>query len=414
MRLVDAPREKEVEMISFAELLTTPPERIYDTYAALRDAGDGVFIDPPTGYGFVMRHADLDRIFRDVKTYSNDVYWKTPLPIYDPTNPVHCRAVSYVERFLLFFDAPAHTRLRALTAHAFTAQAVANMRSAIEAATDEILGQFEQGQEVDFATEVAVKLPAWAMASIMGIPKEDRDQFTAWTNPMSQTLEPSVMGLDRDFTYQCVVEFIDYFAELADRRRGELGDDLTSTLITAEEDGDRLTPDELVSIAFVLVAGGNASTTCLLNNGTKLLVGHPDQRALLADQPALLSSAIEEMLRYEAPVRWTSRVVKEPARIGDHDLKPDTYLWLGIGPANRDPRAFENPETFDITRTNNKHLCFAVGNHYCLGAGLTRLVASTFFCRLMNRFPAMVQTGDVTYGPHFSERVFKHFPVALN
>jgi cytochrome P450 len=402
------------KMASFVDLLIAPQNQIYDTYAELRESGDGVHIDTLTGLGFVTRYEDLNRIFRDPKTYSSDVYWKIPFPIYNPKDPLQSRVVSIVEKFLLVLDPPVHTRLRGLASRVLNAQAVANMRPAFESAADEILRGLDNGQEVDFATEVAPKLPAWAMSALMGIPTADRGKFIEWTYDVSSTLDPATQGPERDRAYEGASEFIDYLTELVENRRRDLGDDLISMLIAVEEDGQGFTPDEVVSIALVLHAGGNSTTTCMVNSGLKLLLDNPDQCALLVDEPDRTKPAIEEICRIEPSLRWTPRMVTQADRIGDHDLEPGTFIWLGIAPANRDPRAFEKPDSFDIVRDDHKHLAFAAGPHYCLGAGLARLEAEVFFPRLLKRFPKITQTGEVKYAPQFIERVMTGFPLVLN
>jgi cytochrome P450 len=401
-------------MVSFIDLLIAPQERIYDVYADLRESGDGVHIDPLTGLGFVTRYEDLNRIFRDPKTYSSDVYWKIPFPIYDPQNPVQSHVVSVVEKILLVLDPPLHTRRRGLTSRALNAQALTNMRPIFESAADEILRGFDNGQEVDFATDVAPKLPVYAMSALMGIPVADRPKFVAWTYDLSSTLDPATQGPERDRAYDRASEFIDYLTELVAHRRADLDDDLISTLINVEEDGQRLTLDEVVSIAVMLHAGGNSTTTCVVNSGLKLLLDNPSQRDLLVDGPERTRAAIEEMCRMEPALRWTPRVVTRADRVGDHELEPGTIVWLGIAPANRDPRAFEAPDSFDITRNNHKHLGFAAGPHYCLGAGLARLEGEVFFPRLLKRFPKITQAAEVEYGPQFIERVMTSFPVVVN
>ena len=401
-------------MVSFIDLLIAPQERIYDLYADMRESGDGVHIDTLTGLGFVTRYEDLNRIFRDPKTYSSDVYWKIPFPIYDPQSPVQSRVVSIVEKFLLVLDPPVHTRLRSLASRVLNAQALANMRPVFESAADEILRRFDNGQEVDFATDVAPKLPVWAMSALMGIPAADRAKFIAWTYAVSSTLDPATQGPERDRAYDGASEFIDYLTELVARRQADLGDDLINTLINVEEDGQGFTPDEVVSIALVLHAGGNSTTTCMVNSGLKLLLDNPSQRDLLVDEPDRTKAAIEEMCRIEPALRWTPRMVTRADRVGDHELEPGTFIWLGIAPANRDPRAFEAPNSFDITRGDHKHLGFAAGPHYCLGAGLARLEAEVFFPRLLRRFPKITQVGEVEYAPQFIERVMTSFPVVVN
>lgn len=401
-------------MVSFIDLLIAPQERIYNLYADLRESGDGVHIDTLTDLAFVTRYEDLNRIFRDPRTYSSDVYWKIPFPIYDPQSRVQSRVVSIVEKFLLVLDPPVHTRLRSLASRVLNAQALADMRPVFECAADEILRGFDNGQNVDFATELAPKLPVWAMSALMDIPAADRAKFIAWTYDVSSTLDPATQGPERDRAYDGANEFIDYLTDLVARRRADPGDDLISTLIRVEEHGQGFTPDEVVSIALVLHAGGNSTTTCMVNSGLKLLLDNPSQRDLLVDEPDRTKAAIEEMCRIEPALRWTPRMVTRADRVGNHELEAGKFIWLGIAPANRDPRVFDAPDSFDITRGDHKHLGFAAGPHYCLGAGLARLEAEVFFPRLLKRFPNITQVGEVEYAPQFIERVMTSFPVVLN
>jgi pimeloyl-[acyl-carrier protein] synthase len=252
------------------------------------------------------------------------------------------------------------------------------------------------------------------ISDVLGVPTEDRSLFRDWSSGFSAPLDPNCQGDQRATAIHHAGELIDYLDALIQARRTSPTDDLVSLLISAEEKGDRLTGDELAGMIALLLVAGNETTTNLLAGGTQLLMSHPEQRRLLAANPELIDSAIEEMLRVDPPFRWIGRVMKSAHSLHGTTLHVGQWVFAGIAAANRDPRRFTAPDRFDITRQPNRHLTFGSGIHYCLGAPLARLEAQTTFPKLLERFPNLRPgAAEPRCAPAFSVRTYESLPVQL-
>lgn len=401
-------------MTTFAALLTTAPEAVHQTYDQMREADDGIHVDAPTGMTFVTRYADASRILKNSKGYSNKVLLPpTPVLAHDTQDPAQRRAVEHILRFPQFVDPPTHTRLRNLARHTFTPRSINRLKDAIDVVTTEIFTELDNGQELDFV-DVAEKLPVWVIAHAMGFPLEDRQLLRRWSIDLASTLDPAVVGDHRRDCLRGTDELIAYLHDLVTHRRRAPGDDLISTLIAAEGGGDLDDATELVGIIVALLGAGNVTTADLLTGGMKLFIDHPDQYAALCDEHDLVRSAIEEVLRFEPSLKWTGRVVTTPDRVGAHDLYPGAFVWVGLAAANRDPRRFDDAGCFDIRRSDNQHLTFGSGIHYCIGAPLARLEADVFFSHMIERFPRLPElTGEPTFAVDFIARSIRRFPIRL-
>jgi cytochrome P450 len=395
-------------------LLTASPEQANAIAAELRDTGAGVHIIEETGWALILRYDDVSDLLRRPGIFSSERFWDSPGAIHDPDDPTHRRYVDVFGGCMLFQDPPIHTRLRGIVKHAFSPRAVARMQEAVERVTDELLSAFEAGQEIDVVRDVADVLPAWAISDVLGVPMSDRTQFREWSTGFSSPLDPSCVGDARDAAIRDAGALIEYLDELIATRRATPTEDLISLLISAEDEGDRLTGDELAGMVALLLVAGNETTMNLLAGGTQLLLDHPDQRQLLAEHPELIDGAIDEMLRIDPPFRWIGRVMKHDHRVGGIALTPGQWVFVGLAAANRDPRHFEAPDHFDITRKPNRHLTFGSGIHYCLGAPLARLEARIALPQLFARFPDL-RPGELPprSAPAFSVRAYQSLPVRL-
>jgi pimeloyl-[acyl-carrier protein] synthase len=285
---------------------------------------------------------------------------------------------------MLFRDPPDHTRLRGLASQAFTPRRVKDLEPRIRQIVEQ-LGEAMLGKpQVEFMSEFAIPLPVMVIADMLGIPSADQYRLHRLSNQAMVPKEgepPEEFNLRLQEGYQGLA---DYFEHMISLRRAEPRDDLVSAMIQASAAGDRLNSTELVGTCMLLLIAGHETTVNLLGNGTLTLLTHPHQMELLRTRPELIPTAIEEMLRYESPVQYsTFRVTTRDYKAGDFTIPPGQTLMVMIGAANRDPAQFPDPDRFDITREPNRHLSFGVGTHFCLGAPLARTEARIAFTYLM-------------------------------
>jgi len=309
--------------------------------------------------------------------------------------------------FMLLQDPPVHTRRRKLVSKAFTPRAIESWRPRIQAITDDLLdavaARGERG-EMDVIADLALPVPATLICELMGVPVEDRDRFTQWTTDATHGLVTV-----RNAAPPEVVERVNrareglagYFNALIAERRGQPRDDLLSVLIAAEEDGDKLSPGELIVNCIGLLIAGFETTIGLIGNGVTALVRHPDELARLRARPELIESAVEECLRYAGPILMTVRVLHAEAEIGGYRLPKDAEVTVVTGAANRDPARYPDPERFDVARWTRTpapppHLAFGGGVHFCLGAHLARLETQIAIGSLVQRFDDLALCSERT------------------
>jgi cytochrome P450 len=314
-------------------------------------------------------------------------------------------------RHMLAADPPDHTRLRRLVSAAFTARRIEALRPRIQQISDDLLDGLAGEQRADLIDSYAFPLPIQVICELLGLPDEDRDTFRSWTNvivggPAYREQLPSAMR-----------DLVAYTRELLAQRRERPGEDLLSGLISARDDQDRLSEDELTSMVFLLLIAGHETTVNLIGNGAMLLLADRSRWERLETDRELLPAAIEEFLRYEGPVAYaTSRFTTEPMEIGGRPLPAGASVFVGLAEANRDPGRFADAADVDLTREQNPHLGFGHGIHYCLGAPLARLEAQIAFTGLLDRFPQMRLDGTVDelqWRPGMLLRGLFHLPVTL-
>jgi cytochrome P450 len=295
-------------------------------------------------------------------------------------------------RPFLSMDPPDHTRLRGIVNKAFTPRVVEDLRPRIKQIVDDLLDASQQKGSMDIIEDVAYPLPVNVICEMMGVPPEDNVTFRAWSAEVARSLDPEdVIPPDvREKRQQVFEQFRDYFARLIEQKRANPGDDLLTALIQAEEAGDRLTHEELISTCILLLIAGHETTVNLVGNGMLALLRHPDQLALLRDDPSLIKTAIEELLRFDPPVQFTSRIALEEVTLdGGAHLDQYQQAVILLAAANRDPEQFPDPDTLDITREDNRHLAFGYGIHFCLGAPLARVEGQIAIGEMVRRFPKM-------------------------
>ncbi|WP_274649329.1 cytochrome P450 [Paenibacillus humicola] len=337
------------------------------------------------------RHEDVQTILKSpsfVREAANavpDMQVQTPLPDWKPF-------VDLTANWMLFRDPPTHTRLRGLVSHAFTPRTMERLRPRIRSIADDLAaGLTAESGTPDLIEAFAFPLPVIVIAEMLGVPPEDRELFKGWSNTVAKLLDvtdqpPGFMT----HAGQVIGDMTAYFRQLAAERRKQPREDMLSDLLAIQQNEDRLTEDELISNCILLLVAGHETTVNLIGNGALALLRHPEQQERLRLQPELIGSAVEEMLRFESPVQMTGRIAAEDVQIGGRTIRRGQFVNVMLGAANRDPAEFGgDSDRFDIARTPNRHLAFATGAHYCLGAPLARMEGEIALTALFRSLPGM-------------------------
>jgi cytochrome P450 len=319
-----------------------------------------------------------------------------------------------MRRDMLMADPPDHTRLRGLVSKAFTPRMIEQLRPRIQQVTDELLDAVQYQGKMDLISDFAYPLPITVISEMLGIPAADRRQFRAWT----QTLVNADEKFAQDPTISAALgEFRHYIITLLATKRAHPSDDLISSLVQAEENGDKLNEIELISTVFLLIVAGHETTVNLIGNSVLALLQHPDQLQLLRQDPSLLPTAIEELLRYTAPVINASpRFALEDIPMHGKVIPKGDMVIVSLIAADTDPRQFSNPDDLDLTRQENQHLAFGKGIHYCLGAPLARLEGQIAIGTLLQRMPNLhlaIAPEQLIWSGHFSLRGLRSLPVTF-
>ena len=389
--------------MSFGPDFFRAPQR---TLGALAAGGARAAVVPAMGTTMFLRYADahtalLDKRFGAMGAvyYENQAWCEGPY-------------VDWVRRTAVFLDPPAHDRLRGLTNRAFTPRQVATVRPITERIAKDLADEVAERDVVDLYDAFAQRLPLQVICNMLAIPDVDFDAVGQWTADLSlATGYPSEDGRRR--IDGSMVSFLDYAGQLIAERRRQPGDDLLSALIAVEETGDRLSTDELSAMVVQMLYAGHETTRNLIGNGLYCLLEHPDQLARLRADRELLVPAVEEMLRYEPPIIFLSRMVLEDLVLGGIELPAGHMIHLGLASANRDAEVFPEPDVFDVARPENHHMSFGFGIHFCLGASIARMEGQVAFSTLLDRFSGIEFAGNEK--PVFADdtalRTLEAFPV---
>ena len=317
-------------------------------------------------------------------------------------------------RPFLFLDPPDHTRLRGLVSKAFTPRVVEGLRPRIQEVVDDLLTAAAAKGEIEVIEDLAYPLPVRIISEMLGVPAEDHERFKGWSQELARSLDP-------DFTsdaevlkrrLQVVQDFRAYFLDLFEQRRRSPRDDLLTALVEAEEAGDKLSEDELVTTCILLLVAGHETTVNLIGNGALALLRHPDQLARFRDDPSVTRSGVEELLRYDPPVQMTIRTMLEDYEVGGVTVGKGQQVVALIGSANRDPRQFADPESLDVGRSDNRHIAFGFGIHFCLGAPLARAEGQLALKTLVTRFEGLeLATDSPPYKQNLVLRGLESLPV---
>ncbi|MET0406531.1 MAG: cytochrome P450 [Cystobacter sp.] len=354
-------------------------------YARVREQGPVVrMMDPyyQQPVWIVTRYKEAVEMMRDPR-FIKDI---NKLPADAPARRMRVDSMEIINRHMLSVDPPDHTRLRTIVSKAFTPRRVEELRPRVTAIAQRLLDGVQAQGSMDLLDAFAFPLPVTVIAEMLGVPTKDQDQFREWTNVI---INPPVNG-DLGPLQQAGMQFLQYFQDLMARRRSEPRDDLLTALMSVEEQGDRLAPMEVVSMLFLLLVAGHETTVNLMGNGVWALLKHPEQLERLRANPALIDSAVEEMLRYRGPVETTThRWVLQDTEYHGQVIPAGEAVFASLMAANHDPQQFPEPERFDIAREPNRHIAFGFGIHFCLGAPLARLEATIALNLLLERMPRL-------------------------
>jgi cytochrome P450 len=393
----------------------------YPVLAGLREASP--FTQADGALVVVGRHADCSEILRDPRASS-----ERNNSLLAPPELRAQRAPSF-----LSLDPPDHTRLRRLVSKAFVPRVIARLEPRIREVTDELLtaaavqgdseggsgegrgggwGAGSRGQagarQLEVVSQLAYPLPVRIISELLGVPTGDHARFAGWSASLAHSLQPQFIAADpapAAAAQQARLEFAEYFRELIAARRARPAEDLLSELIRAEDDGQRLSEQELIATCVLLLVAGHETTVSLISNAILALLRHPDQLAALRADPGLAAGAVEETLRYDAPVQFTGRVARGGMQVGRVSAPDGAVLLLLLAATGRDPGAFEDPDTFDIRRHAANHLAFAAGPHFCLGAPLARLEAAIALRAFATRVAdPQLDPAGLTYKPNLNLR----------
>ncbi len=357
-----------------ASILSDP----YDAYDRLRTRDPVHRMRLINGW-VLTRYEDVDMVLRDHRRFSKN----------------DGREDEY--RSMLHHDPPDHTRLRSLVSKAFTPRAVRELHPRVQRIVDDLLNDLEGKDRFDLIESLAFPMPVTVIAEMLGVPAQDMDRFKVWSNDISLTIEPSLRDDQIRRVERASEELYAYFESIIEERRREPQDDMITALLNAEDEGDRLTHQELLGTLVLLLVAGNETTRNLIGNGMRALMKHPEQLHKLRDNSDLLDSAINELLRYDSPVQVDGRLVHSDVEVAGHRIRAGQRILCAIGAANRDPSVFTEPDKLDIERNERSHIAFGRGIHHCLGAPLAMLEARAAFSALLDRFSHIELVSEPVY-----------------
>jgi cytochrome P450 len=398
--------------VSTAPLDLDDPDVVADPYPAFARARAVAPVQWHDGLGLwlAFSHAEANAVLRDRRLGR---IWsdKTPAARFESFNLIHRNAI-------LEMEPPDHTRLRRLISAAFARGHVERLRPWVQdlagSLVDAMVERSDGREPVDVLTGMAEELPVAVIAELLGVPEADRPLLRPWSNAIVKMYEYGRTTAIEDAAERAAAEFVEYLRGLAAERRRSPGEDLLSHLVQVRDTaGDRLTEDELVTTCILLLNAGHEATVNVSGNGLLALLEHPDQLARLRADPGLLPTAIEELMRFDSPLQLFERTATEDVGIGGITVEKGQKIAALLGSANRDPAVFADPDTLDVGRTENPHISFGAGVHFCIGAPLARVELQASFSALLDRTTSIELGGEPRRRPEFVLRGLRELPVVL-
>jgi cytochrome P450 len=394
------------------EILQDP----YPTYARLHEEGPLHYVEAGNKWAVwaIFSHSECSSIAKDPRLSAKRAQQMLlPLPI--SRQAEFSELARMFGLWLIFMDPPEHTRLRKLLNKGFSAAAVEGLRPQAEAVVDRMLKELQPGTEVELMSEFANPMPVRIISELLGVPEAMHDTFVNASRAIAAFRgNPNRTVQEAQAAQDALIELTEFFRKAVAERRHNKGSDLISLLIDIEEEGEVLTEDELYAQCIALLFAGHETTRNLIGNGMYTLLQNPQQTAELREKPEIIRSAVEELLRYESPVQFTARVLKEDIEVCGQPIRKGWTVLCMLGAANRDPKQFEEPDRLDLKRLNNQHLAFSAGLHFCIGAQLARLEGQIALRSLVQRFPNMKLAGPrPEWASTFGLRGLKALPVIM-
>ena len=394
-----------------SDFITNP----YTTYTQLRTAGPLLWADKfRTGAWLVTRYADVLSGLHDSRLSSQRSHTLTaalPAEVQGEFSTFN----RIFSKWMLFMDAPEHSRLRKLLNKEFTPNMIQRMRPRIQQVVDALLDQATAKPEMEFMTDFANPLPVRVIAEMLGIPGEDQRDFQTWSDDLANFFGLSSATVDTARRAQnSLINLTEYFRDLLPERREHKGDDLVSLLLRVEEEGEVLTGEELLAQCTLLLVAGHETTRNLLGNGMLALLHNPAQLEKLKQNPSLINSAVREFSRYDSPVQFAGRAAAEDFAWHGREIRKGQTVILLLGSANHDPEKFSTPEQLEISRDEGMPLSFGHGTHFCIGAALAQTEAEIAFTRLLERTSNLKLLDDVpAWRPNHGFRGLNKLPISL-
>ncbi|MDZ8225475.1 cytochrome P450 [Nostoc sp. ChiVER01] len=348
------------------------------------------------GDWFVTRYADVKAVLRSGCIRTDD----RPKLInerskYLKNKEKNLDTLAYTtSKFLFYMNPPDHTRLRGLLVKSFSPIVVEQMCPLVQEIVDELLNKVRHQGSIDIVADLASPLSVKVISKLLGIPKEAQNQLHKWTNVLSRILDPLVSLEEYQRMNQATQEIQDYLRSLIHERERNPQQDLISSLITVQEQSDKLTQKEILAVCTLLFGAGEETTGNTIANGILALLNHPEQMEQLKREPTKIQSAVEEIIRYDSAIQMITRIATDDLEIGNQQIKAGEKIVLCLGAANRDPAQFSNPDQLNINREQNHHVAFADNIHYCLGAALARLETQIAINTLIQELPNLKLARD--------------------